>query len=216
MASSGTYTYAPDVADIQEYAFRMCGVDVATLTERHSTDARMSFNILFSYWATKGINLFAVDLQTETVIQSQRDYTAATGTLAILEVTVTRDSIDTPMYRVDRETYHLLPNKTNEGLPTQIFYDRVANKFWLWNQPENSTDVINYWRLRRIQDVSTAAETPDVPYEWLAALTFGLAEFLTVIYTPERYDGLKAMALEKFLQADQFNRERTSTTFTLS
>ena len=119
------------------------------------------------------------------------------------------------MYRIDRETYHLLPNKTNEGLPTQIFYDRVANTFWVWNTPENSTDIISYWRLRRIQDVTAGAETPDVPYEWNAAMVYGLAEFLCPIYSPDRLDGLQKMALMFFLQANQFNRERTSTTFSL-
>ncbi len=215
MATSGTYAYAPDIAEIQEYAFRLCGVDVATLDARHSKDARMAMNMLFSYWSTKGINLFAVDLQTETVVESQPNYTAASGTLAMLEVTVSRSSVETPVHRIDRESYHLLPTKTNEGLPTQVFYDRVANTFWLWNTPENSTDVINYWRLRRIQDVVTGQETPDVPYEWNAALVYGLAEFLCPLYTPDRLDGLQAAALEFFLQADQFNRERTSTTFTL-
>ena len=147
---------------------------------------------------------------------SQPSYTAATGTLAILEVTVKRSSVETPVHRIDRETYHLLPNKTNEGLPTQIFYDRIANTFWLWNTPENSTDIINYWRLRRIQDVTAGQETPDVPYEWNAALVYGLAEHLSPIYAPDRLDGLQELALERFMQADQFNRERTSTTFTLS
>ena len=135
MATSGTYAYAPDIAEIQEYAFRLCNVDVATLDARHSTDARMAMNMLFSYWSTKGTNLFAVDLQTETVVESQPSYTAATGTLALLEVTVTRDSIETPMWVIGRDEYHLIPNKTNEGLPTQIFYDRIANTFFLWDTP---------------------------------------------------------------------------------
>jgi hypothetical protein len=216
MATSGTYTYAPDIADIQEYAFRLCGVDVATLDYRHSKDARMAMNMLFSYWSTKGTNLFAVDLQTRTVTEGTPSYTATDGTLAILEVTVTRSSVETPVHRISRESYQLLPNKTNEGLPTQLFYDRIANTFWLWNTPENSTDVINYWRLRRIQDVSTGQETPDVPYEWNAALVYGLGEFLAPIYAPDRTKGLMEMALERFLQANQFNRERTSTTFTIS
>lgn len=213
MASSGTYTLAPDISDFQEHAFRLCGIDVATLTDRHSTDARFALNMLFSFWSTKGVNLYAVDKQTKTVTESTAEYTAATGTLALLDVTVTRSGIDTNVFRIDRDEYQSIPNKTNEGLATQIFYNRIENKFTLWNTPENSTDVITYWRLRRIQDVSTGAETPDVPYEWYAALVYGLAAFLADIYAPEKQDGLTARAGAYFLQADQFNRERTSTTF---
>ena len=213
MASSGTYAFAPEVAEVQEHAFRLCGVDVATLTDRHSEDARFAFNLLFSLWATAGTMLFAVDKQTETTVDGTAEYTAATGTLALLNVTLTRDGIEMPVRRIDRGQYQNIPNKTNEGLPTQIFYDRIQNKFWIWNTAENSTDVITYWRLRRIQDINTAAETPDVPFEWSAALVYGLAGFLADIYAPEKAEYLLTKSTAFFVKAAEFNREKAPTQF---
>jgi len=172
-------------------------------------------NLLFSQWAANGVNLFAVDLQTETTVESQPNYSAATGTIAILDIVVRRDTIDTPIYRIDRQTYEYIPNKTNEGLPTQLFYNRIDNEFFLWNTPENSTDSIRYWRLRRIQDIVSGAEIPDIPYEWMEALASGLAEFLSLKYAMDRYEILKADASGKFKMADDFNRERVDTNFSL-
>lgn len=215
MASSGTYAFSPDVQDFIDEAFERCGIDPATLSDRHIRSARRSMNLMFSQWAANGVNLFAVDLQTETTVESQANYTAATGTIAILEVVVRRASVDVPVHLIDREAYEYIPNKTNEGLPTQLFYNRIANEFFLWNTPENSTDSIRYWRLRRIQDVTAGLETPDITYEWMEALAAGLAEFLALKYAVDRYIDLKADAAGKFKMADDFNRERVDTNFML-
>jgi hypothetical protein len=215
MTTSGTYAFSPDVQDFIEEAFERCGVDPATITQRHIRSARRSMNLLFGQWAANGVNLFVVDLQTETTVATQANYTAASGTIAILEVVVRRDTIDTPIYLIDRQAYEYIPNKTNEGLPTQLFYNRVDNEFFLWNTPENSTDSIRYWRLRRIQDVTAGIETPDITYEWMEALSAGLAEFLALKYALDRYKTLKEDAAGKFKMANDFNRERVDTNFTL-
>jgi len=36
MASSGTYTYAPDIAEFVEESFERCGIDPAALVARHA------------------------------------------------------------------------------------------------------------------------------------------------------------------------------------
>jgi hypothetical protein len=215
MATSGTYAFSPDVQDFIEEAFERCGVDPATITGRHIRSARRSMNFLFAQWAVNGINLFSVDLQTEATVESQANYTAADGTIAILEVVVRRLTVDTPIYLIDRQAYEYIPNKTNEGLPTQLFYNRVDNEFFLWNTPENSTDSIRYWRLRRIQDVVAGIDTPDIPYEWMEALSAGLAEFLALKYALDRYKTLQEDAAVKFKMANDFNRERVDTNFQL-
>ena len=61
----------------------------------------------------------------------------------------------------------------------------------------------------------TGAETPDIPYEWMEALASGLAEFLSLKYAPNKYKLLKEDAAGKFKMADDFNRERVDTNFSL-
>ena len=216
MASSGTYALDFEVAELVEESFERCGIDPATLTMRHARSARRSLNLLFSLWATKEVRLFTVDEQTQTLTDGDASYTAASGTLVILESVVRRSSVDTPVHLITREQYHMIPNKTAEGLPTQLFFDRKAGTYYLWNTPENSTDVLRYWRMRRIQDVSTAAETMDVPYVWFEATAAGLAEFLSLKYAIDRHDKLKGLAEQAFGIAQTFSRERADASFSMS
>lgn len=213
MASSGTYAYAPDIGEFVDESFERCGIDPATLAVRHIRSARRSLNLLFSSWATKGCRLFATDEQMQALTASDVDYTPASGTLAILSGVIRRAGIDTPVIRIARDQYHVIPDKTATGMPTQVFFDPASNLYFLWNAPENSTDVFRYWRLRRPQDVSTAAETPDATYAWFDALASGLAERLAMKYAPDRVDRLKGQASEAFAYAMQFDRERVETCF---
>lgn len=216
MTTSSTYTYDPAVEDIVSEAFERCGKDPATLTMRHARSARRSANLLFSYWATKGVHLFTVDEQTQTLTDGDPSYAPASGTLAILEAVIRRSSVDTPVTKISREQYHLIPNKTSEGLPSMLFYDRKGGQYYLWQTPENSTDVLRYWRLRRVQDVTTAQETFDVPYHWFEALASGLAEFLALKFAPDRYVLLKGIAAERLKDAMTEDRERVDTSIGVS
>lgn len=215
MASSGTYAYAPDIAEFVDEAFERAGIDPATLTGKHLRSARRSLNLMFAEWANRSVHLFAIDEQTQTVTQGLESYTATTGTLAMLEVVVRRSGVDTPVHRISRADYHAIPNKTKQGLPTQLYFDRKTGTYKLWNVPENSTDVIRYYRLRQLQDVTAGQETPDVPYRWYEALAAGLAAKVSLKFNKQVYGMLKAEAEEKFAQAKLEDRERVDTSFTL-
>lgn len=132
----------------------------------------------------------------------------ANGTLAILECVLRRSSVDTPVAKMSREDYQAIPNKTDEGLPSRVFYDLKANTYTLWQVPENSTDVFRYWRLRRLQDVTGASETPDLPYRAYDALAAGLAARLALKFNAEKYKMLKAEADEAFALLREGDRER--------
>lgn len=218
MASSGTYTLDPTVASFTDEAFERCGVDPAGLTVRHLRSARLSCNLLLAYWATRGVNQWAIDTQNFTVTDADPEYNAASGTLAILTMVVRRSSVDTPVYPMSRDEYRGVPSKTDEGMPVKFLFDReiTTQTITLWPTPENSTDVVYYDRLRRIQDVSTAAETTDLPYPWFEAFASGLAEFLSLKFAVDRHDKLKAVAADRFHFAHEFERERFDLQMTVS
>jgi hypothetical protein len=215
MATSGTYAITYDIAEFIEEAFERCEVDPATLGARHMRSARRSMNLMFSEWANLGVFLFTVDEQTQTVTDGTASYAAAAGTLAILEVIVRRDGLDTPVNAIDRAAYHSITDKTLEGLPTMFFYDRRANTFYLWGVPENSTDVIRYQRLRRAADVTTSMETADVPYQYYEALVSGLSEKLSLKFAPEKFTLLRGLASSALKDARVFDRERVDTYLSL-
>jgi hypothetical protein len=215
MSSSGTYAYAPDIGDFVDEAFERCLVDPASLTVRHARSARVSLNLLFADWANEGVLLFAVDQQTQTLTQSDLDYSAASGTLALLECSVRRSAIDTPVDRISREQYERIPDKVAEGLPSQVYFDRKTGTYYLWNAPENSTDVFRYYRLRQLQDVTSGQETPDVPYRWYEALAAGLAAKLAGKFAPQLEDKRTAQAGVALARARREDRERADTTMSI-
>ena len=214
MATSGAYTNSMDLADYIDEAFERCGIDPATVEGRHLRSARRSIELMFSEWATRGIHLWAVEQHTEALVQSTATYNTPTGTVAVLEMVVRRDGLDTDVEPIARDEYLDIPDKTEEGLPSQFYYDRQRDTptITLWTVPENSTDEIIYYRLRRLQDGGALSNTPDVPYFWNEAFAAGLAAKLAEKYAPEREDKLVLKARMAFDHADEEDRQRMPTT----
>lgn len=217
MSTSGTYAYEPTVAEWCDEAWERCGVDPANLTLRHLRSARRSLNLMFSEWPNKGVKLWTVDEQTQTVTSGSATYNTATGTITILEMVVRRSGVDTPMYPMSRSEYAVIPNKTNTGLPTKYYQDRSRTlpTYTVWSAPENSTDVIHYWRMRRLQDVGNPSNTLDVSSRWFEPVASGLAAKLAVKFAPDRLKNLLVLAENSFALAYSEDRERGDCQFTL-
>lgn len=213
MATSSTYTFNPEVVDVIDEAFERCGIDPATLGERHLRSARMSANLLFIEWANDGVSLYMVQEQTQTLTQGDLDYALPTGSIAILDCVIRRDGVDTPVHRITREQYHQIPDKDQEGFVSMIYHDRRTNLFYLWLSPDNSVDVLRYYTLRRRQDISvTLSQNPDAAYLWLDALCAGVASRLSVKYAPTRFESLKKQYDDAFKVARGEDRERAELT----
>lgn len=213
MTTSGTYNWSPEVQELCEEAFERCGIDPATLTARHLKSARRSLDLLFSDWANRGPHLWAIDQQTLALTQGDGLYDCPAGTVAVLEMVVRRNGVDTPVFPMARDEYLAIPDKTTQGLPNRFYFDRSITTPTLafWNIPENSTDQIIYYRMRQLQDVGVASNTPDIPYRWEEAMTAGLAAKLAEKFAPDREQLLIAKAQEKYAAAYQEDRQRTPT-----
>ena len=213
MATSGVSTYAPEIAELLDDAWERCGIDPATVTQRHVKSARRSIELMFSEWASRGIHLWAVDQQTFTVADGDPSYDVTAGTIAVLEMVVTRDGIDTEVWPMARDEYLAIPDKAAEGLANRYYLDRVRllPTITLWPVPDNATDVVKYYRMRRIYDGGAISNEPDVPYFWYEAFTAGLAAKLAEKYAPEREAGLVQKAGRAYDRADTEDRQRTPT-----
>lgn len=212
MATSGTYATTFENAEHIDEAFERCGIDPSILVGRHMRSARRSLDMLFSDWSNRGVHLWAVDQQTQTVTDGDPTYSVASGTLAVLDMVVRRDGIDIEVAPMSRDEYTRIPDKDLEGLPSRYWLDRATGIYTLWQTPENSTDVIYYWRMRYLQDAGTSAQTPDVPRRFYEALTAGLAAKLAEKFAPEREAALLQKAELAFRRANQEDRERGPTT----
>ena len=97
MATSGTYNYNPSLGELTLYAFNLAEIRNTALAQEHMESARMASNLLLANWSNRGVNLWAVDLQTVNFNQTPTTL-SATGTGSV--ATLTFATPNTPVYTV--------------------------------------------------------------------------------------------------------------------
>lgn len=207
MATSGTRTFNLDVGEVIEEAYERCGLEVRTGYDART--ARRSLNLMFAEWANRGLNLWTVNQATITVTQGTSAYTVSDDHADILEMVLRRSGTDYEVERISRGDYFLLPNKTTQGRPSQFYYDRkIAPVINLWQVPENSTDQIVYYYVRRIEDAGALSNTTDMPWRFYPCMVAGLAYYLAMKRAPERMEMLKAIYEDEFARAADEDEDR--------
>jgi len=209
MTLSGSTNFELDVSDYVEEAFERCGLEVRTGYDLKT--ARRSLNLMLAEWANRGLNQWTITQRTQALTSGTRTYALSADVIDILSAVVTRSSTDFSLTRVSRDDDLNIPNKATTGRPTQFFLDRqVTPSLRLWPTPENSTDVVVYNALTRIDDADTAINTLDVPFRFYPCLAAGLAYYLSIKRAPNRTQMLKAMYEEEFERAMAEDRDRAS------
>ena len=209
MAISGSTDFELDVADYVEEAFERCGLEARTGYDLKT--ATRSLNLMLADWANRGLNQWTIQQRTISLVKSDGEYSLDPDVIDILAVVVRRDGTDFNISRVSRDEFLAIPTKTTEGRPTQFFLDRqITPNLKIWPLPENSTDVIVYDSLTRINDADTAKNTMEVPFRFYPCLAAGLAYYLSLKRAPERVQMLKAVYEEEFRRAIDEDRDRAS------
>ena len=209
MTTSGSTDFELDVSDYIEEAFERCGMQGRTGYDLKT--AKRSLNLLFADWANRGLNQWTITQRTQALTASDNDYDLGTDVIDVLSMVVRRGSTDFSMNRISRDDYLNIPNKTTTGRPTQFFIDRqITPKIKIWPTPENSTDVLHFDCLTRIEDADTFVNTVEVPFRFYPCLAAGLAYYLAIKKAPDRIQLLKAIYDEEFDRAQAEDRDRAS------
>ena len=209
MAVSGSTDFELDVADYVEEAFERCGLEARTGYDLKT--ATRSLNLMLADWANRGLNQWTIQQRTISLVKSDGEYSLDPDVIDILAVVIRRDGTDFSISRVSRDEFLAIPTKTTEGRPTQFFLDRqITPNLKIWPLPENSTDVLVYDSLTRINDADTAKNTMEVPFRFYPCLAAGLAYYLSLKRAPERVQMLKAVYEEEFRRAIDEDRDRAS------
>jgi len=144
-------------------------------------------------------------------VTSVSDLSDVQATVDVLEAVVRRSGTDISTSRIGRQDYLTIPDKTTQGRPTQFFIDRqVTPTITVWPSPENSTDQLIYYRVRRIEDIDASINNADIPFRFLPCLVAGLSYYLSVKKAPERIGALKDLYEEEFYRAAAEDGERVS------
>ena len=209
MAVSGSTDFELDVADYIEEAFERCGLEVRTGYDLKT--AKRSLNLLFADWANRGLNQWTIEQRSFTLTASDGEYVLDNDVVDILSLVVRRSGIDYSLDRISRDTYLNIPSKTTTGRPTQFFVDRqITPNLKIWPLPENSTDLIVFNALTRLDDADTYVNTIGVPFRFYPALAAGLAYYIAIKKSPDRIQMLKPIYEEELARAMDEDRDRAS------
>ena len=211
MTLSTSTDFELNVTEYIEEAFERCGLEVRTGYDLKT--AKRSLNLMLGEWANRGLNQWTIVQRTQTVTSGTTEYTLNADIIDILSVAVVRDNTYYPLERISRDAYLAIPNKTTSGRPTQFFLDRlITPKLKIWLSPENSTDVLYYDALTRMDDADNYTNTMEIPFRFYPCLAAGLAYYIAIKRAPDRVQLLKSVYEEEFNRAMSEDRDRSSTT----
>ena len=146
-----------------------------------------------------------------TTVSSVPSLSDVQATVDVLEVISRRDNADIGITRINRSDYINTPNKTTQGRASQYYVDRlITPTITIWPTPENYTDQIIYYRVKRMDDADESINDPDIPFRFLPCLTAGLAYYLSIKKAPNRIGILKDIYEEEFQRAASEDGERTA------
>ena len=200
MALSGTVAFRPDVEEVITEAYERCGIDPQTQTGDRAVSARRSLNLLFSEFANRGINYWAVTQNTLTLADGTTSYTLPAGTIDIIDAVIREGSTDQTINRVTISEYNQIPNKSSSGKPNQYMIDKGlqsgsnnVSKIYVWQSPDINTYVLSYWAMNQLEDITASNQDTDIPYTWSECICAGLASKLAVKYAPDKFQLLNEM-----------------------
>jgi hypothetical protein len=166
---------------------------------------------MFAEWANRGLNLWTVTETVLPLVQGTAEYTLNEDVVDVLDMALRRDGTDYELNRISRSDYLDVPDKTSQGRPSQFYFNRQIDPvITLWQTPENSTDQLVYYYVRRIEDVNTLANTTGIPFRFYPCMVAGLAYYLAIKRAPERVQMMKAIYEEEFQRAAMEDVDKVS------
>ena len=217
--TSGTTTFEKgfSISDIIEEAYERIGMQGVSGNQLRT--ARRSLNIMFQEWGNRGLHYWEVGNNSITLVQGQAEYTmyrstsdgtssttAVYGVSDVLEMVYRNSSsVDFPLTKIDRSTYQGLSSKTQQGTPTQYFVqrfiDRVTVTLYLTPGSTEAGNFINYYYIKRIQDVGSYTNASDVPFRFVPCMASGLSYYLSQKFAPQRTQELKLLYEDELQRA---------------
>jgi hypothetical protein len=216
--TSGTTVFDKNFAidEIIEEAYERIGMQGVSGNQLRM--ARRSLNIMFQEWANRGLHYWEVannsitlvaDQATYTMFRSTGDGTSSTtavyGVDDVLEASFRNSNVDTPLTKISRSAYQALSNKTATGVPTQYFVqrliDRVTITLYLTPGSDQAGKFINYYYVKRIQDVGDYTNATDVPYRFVPCMASGLAFYLAQKFKPQMVQQMKMLYEDELQRA---------------
>ncbi len=220
MATSGTYAFTLDLSDILEEAYERAGLELRSGYDYRT--ARRSLDLMFLEWQNRGLNLWTVQEDTQTLTAGTGRYALSSDQLDVIEASLRTDDgdadkqTDLTMSRISISQYSHLTNKLTQGRPIQYWVEKDPGAIALnvWPVPDDAvTYKINYYYIQRVEDTgSPASNNVDIPSRFMPCMAAGLAYYIS-IKRPEASDRaplLKQIYDEQWDLAADADRDKSS------
>ena len=213
MTTSSSTDFEPNVAEFIEEAFERCGLELRTGYDLKT--AKRSINIMLAEWANRGLNQWTIEQTTQALTEGTSSYSLNSNVIDILDMvirrTVNSTETDISMSRLSRSQYINIPNKTTKARPSQFFFNKLTTPaIKIWPAPENSTDILVFNKIIRMDDADKGTNTMDMPFRFYPCFAAGLAYYLSLKRAPQLTQQLKAIYEEEFQRASDQDEDRAS------
>jgi hypothetical protein len=181
--------------------------------------ASRRLNAMVKAWQAAGTHLWTKTEGSISLVANSQSYTMGPAgdfsvrPLKILSARRTVSSIDTPLTAWSRSDYFDQPNKATASYPTNFYYDPQLGTGRLYVWPvlaTGNTATLAFTYARQLEDFDAAANTSDLPQEWIEALTYNLAIRLQGPFGQAMSDDDRAIAVASLDLARGFDVEPAS------
>jgi hypothetical protein len=236
-----SYNFFPDRDTLVKAALRRVRAydpeDATTILTTQYNNASETLNFILSHWQAHGLPIWCRKVTSKALTASDGTYTIGSGgdinvnrPLAIVQAYL-RDAtsaaapVDTELEIVGLQEYHAIPNKSQEGVPSKLYYDAAydgssnsgataVGTIYLWPEPDTTTATNCTLYLvyqRPLLDFNATSDVLDMPQEWYEAVRLNLAWKIAPEYgmPVSEYDRLGKEAKEALDLALSWDTEQT-------
>jgi len=172
--------------------------------------------------AALSTTLSLVTALTDAVAVDNHVYSYTVKTQRPYEIVEARvygsDNLDRSINIISRADYMGLSDKTSEGTPNQVYYDKQLSngKMYIWPEPNNMQEYLKFTARIPIMDLNELTEDLEMAGEWFEAVSWNLALRLFPKYGKPIDQSVALMALSFLEDAVASDSENTSTFIGLS
>jgi len=212
--TSGTSTFNLDVVTLCEEAYERAGLEMRNGYDLRT--ARRSLSLMALELQNRGLNLFTVASGSQALTAGTATYSLGSDIIDLIEFFVRKGTgtsqIDYQLNRISVSSYAQRTNKNTRSRPTDIYIERKTDgvSVTVWPVPDDATWTLEYYYMRRIEDLGENTNNFDAPEIFIPAICAGLAYHIAV-KRPEseaRIPLLKSMYDEALHHAFSENREK--------
>ena len=217
MATSGTFTFNPEFAELMTEAYSRLQIRGAQIQQEHIDEALRSASLLLVDFSNRGVNQYQLTQTDITLVPGQavpQTYNLPAGAIDVWHAVIRRDGSDTPLWPMARQSYEDIPNKSETGRPYNYTTNRNVNgvatrTVTLWPVPDRA-DTLRLWVWRFAEDQIGIEQNVGIAKEWFDAYASELTARLGRKFPPANASvrELKIEAIVAFKAAQGTNRER--------